>query len=171
MKVIWRYFASVFVFLLFVGSFGLVELEDCDETLSDAAKIECYHLAALSLAYRGPGYYTQSESACWAIVYDVGARHMVDGKPDDLGKRAEIEKNNCLYDIAKVTRDPSYCNGIEESELGWAIFGATTTKDICLDQVGRLQNLDPDVYYEDENSLCKVIFILPILLIAAFLKR
>jgi len=163
MKVKWYFSVPVLVLIFLTGAFGLKNLEDCGEPMSDTEKMECYHLAAMSLAYTGVK--SQAITACYAITYDVGARH----SDDDLGKKAEVERNNCLYDIAKITRDPSICGGIDESSLGWAIHGSAVTKDLCYDQVERLASINFDDYHE--NGICVIVAIIPLLLGAALFNQ
>ena len=168
MEVKGLFFTALVLFLL-VGTFGLKDIRDCEGTaLSDSERIECYHLAAMSHAYLGQK--ERAIVACYKIIYDVAEKHRVNGRLDDLGKRAEVEKNNCLFDVAKATRDPGVCSGIDEEDLGWAVVGAPVTREICEDQVGRLEALDPAVYQSDPNSICRIIFILPLLLVAVLLK-
>ncbi|NYZ77617.1 hypothetical protein H0O02_04880 [Candidatus Micrarchaeota archaeon] len=163
-----RVLATLLFVLLFAGTFGclnstfgLKTFEDCEAPgVSDTEKIECYHLAAMSAAYAGDK--TQAVLGCYAAMYEIDPMH--EEKKDDLWKRAQIEKNNCLYDVAKIAKDSAICDGIADSDLGWAIQGAATTKDLCKSQVERLEQNNLENY--QEHGLCALVLIFPLLLVA-----
>ncbi len=170
----------IFLFLSTFGcTLGMKSMSDCEESTSISSKMECYHLAAVSLAYKGAG--SQAEQACRDIVNLARDTGHITGYPpdlesDDLGKKAMTEKNICLYDVAKAyarrAENPSealsMCNEIEEADLGWAVAGAPVTKDMCIQQVSSLSRLNYDEYHE--HGLCSLVFIFPLLLFAS-LKR
>ena len=189
MKII--YLVPVFLFLLVFGctddgtaNFGLTSPDECEQRTSLASKMECYHLAAVSVAYLGDG--PGAQTLCNDIILvarDSG--HIVGIPPDiekadDLGKKALAERNLCLYDIAKVhaRKDPGaaldMCNSIEDADYGWKVAGdvmggAPITKDLCLAQVESLGELNFENYHE--NGICAIVSIFPLIFLAIFIRR
>ncbi len=160
-----------FLFLLTAtGALGLKTLQNCTDTyvtrFSD--KIHCYHEAAITYAYVGaPG---DAETACDKIT------ELDDGGDKDLQARAEIERNACYYDIAKIIarNNPDedvmrYCDNIEQSEYGTVLKGAKVTKETCQETVTRIRTQKD--YIGNPNNFCSIFFILPLLVFAAFMKR
>lgn len=181
------YLVPVFIFLLIFGctedgrvDFGLTTPDQCPERTSLASEMECYHLAAVSMAYVGDG--PGARSTCNKIILIAIETGHITGIPphvedaDDLGKKAIAERNNCLYDVAKVyaRKDPDaamdMCNSIEDADFGWKIAGdviggAEMNKDLCTKQVESMAELNFENYHE--HGICALVYIFPILLLGA----
>ncbi len=169
----------LFVSILISGSLGLKSVEECGQLEGAPEKIECYHLAAVTMAYlQGPVSQQpvqgatvpagqDAQSICGEIlsVFNTGA------SAPDIRQRANMEANDCFFDVAKITRDPSICSSIEDRiDIGSGLSGATTTQDMCLYEATRLAQLRPQNYFEAHpDSLCHALFILPLVLVGAVL--
>jgi len=147
--------------------------------------MECYHLAAVSMAYVGDGLGAQT--MCNEIILLAIDSGDITGYPpdiekaNDLGKKALAERNVCLYDVAKIVarNDPSaamsMCDSIEDADFGWKVAGdimggAPITKDLCESQVESMEELNFENYHE--HGLCAIVFVFPLLLLlAAIAKR
>ncbi len=173
--------AVLVVFFLLVGSFGLPSnIGEC-ESKSDSEKITCYHYAAISLIYSSRKNIALRDFAvitCHRIVDEVGNRY----PGTDIERRAYIERNNCLYDVARGAALVGWsysdaigiCDDIEGKKTGWGFFdagdsGAATTNAMCKNQVERLSNLNPENYHE--HGICVLVLILPLILISAVSKK
>jgi len=188
MKII--YLVPVFLFLLVFGcldgtaDFGLTTPDECGERTSLASEMECYHLAAVSMAYVGDG--PGAQTLCNNIILiAIDSGHITGYPPhiekaDDLGKKALAERNTCLYDVAKIyaRKDPgaamAMCDSIEDADFGWKIAGdimggAPITKDLCTAQVESMADLNFETYHE--HGICAIVFIFPLLLLAIFIRR
>ncbi len=153
----------IFVSLFLLGcTFGLkTDISECRRTVIPGERMECLHYVALTYAYLNR--INDALSACDEIWGTVGAPH----SEDDIGKRAESERNLCYYDVAKIARDKSICQGINDMlTYKVAVGGTAVTRDVCENQAGRLEQLDPDKYYAPGNSnLCTIVFVLPMLVV------
>jgi hypothetical protein len=173
--------AVLLVFFLLVGSFGLPRgIEEC-ESKTDSEKITCYHYVAISLIYSSRNNVALRDFAvitCHRIVDEVGSSY----PGTDIERRAYIERNNCLYDVARGAAIVGWsygdaigiCDGIEGKRTGWGFFdaggsGADTTKEMCIRQVESLSNLNPKNYHD--NGICVLVLILPLILISAISKK
>ena len=168
---------ALFCIALFLlcGAVGLKTKTDC-MALVDAEKLSCYHLAALSKAYTSSSDsdLNSAEGLCNDIFLEIGMKH--NSPRDDVYVRAETERNNCLFDIAKViARYPgkagtaeNICKSIKQTDYGSSMTGAKVTQDVCLSDVKRISLITPESYYSSGQNMCSVIFVLPMLLFSAF---
>lgn len=173
---------GLIVFLLLSGCIGFKTMDDCTvpkpgkPPLRDSEKIACYHLAAVSAAHAEK--IGTAKQICQNIYNEIGVKN----QGNDISKKAETEKNLCLYDIAKViARIPvdrgggmiaanESCNLIEQNPYNVGLTGAPITKKICWSEVKKISGIQPERYYEGRMNICSIIFILPLFIIAAFWK-
>jgi hypothetical protein len=152
---------------LISGALGLETQADCDQqyalTGQVSQQIECYHQAAVTMAYLGDP--TQAEGLCQEIVSDFGTPGEYSA---DINQRAELEANDCYFDIAKILADNNVpgalalCSDIQDTTNS-GLSGAATTQEMCNDEVGKAyQQSQPQ-----PGSLCSVLFILPLVLVGA----
>jgi hypothetical protein len=174
----------LFLFLLW-GSLGLKNRADCYGTnnteqrlLRDSELIPCLHIAAVSAAYSWDLEYDSknpdnAEGLCAEIYDSIGMKP--EHANDDIRKKAEVERNLCYSDIAKIiARIPGQageadriCGLIDQEEYGTVLTGASTTQEICKKHVIEIAKIQPDVYAKSPNNICSIIFILPVILIGA----
>ncbi len=163
---------SLILFLL-VGTFGLeADPNKCREMADPGERINCLHYVALTYAYLGGEVGDENAQAiCSEIFYDLSPELKI----TDIGKKADAEKNLCYYDIAKILRNENICHYIDDSlSYTMAIKGAAVTREMCINDVAKLKELDPDEYWSEENrknNLCIMIFILPVLLVAVIIRK
>lgn len=177
-----RRILGVLLILLFLfGCLGFTTKDECDGTnpktgklLRDSERIACYHQAALSLAYQEKA--NDAWILCEDIVTEIGSRHT----GDSIGKKAETERNLCLFDIAKIiARDPDggaatafeICKDIEQENYGTQLKGAEATMELCINSTAKIANIRPQNYFQKDENICSVVFIIPILLSAAFIYQ
>lgn len=154
---------------------GLKTKADCqDPKLRQTEKIPCYHEAAIAASYYLPA--DTAEGLCNDIWNDIGAAN----RDNDIGKRAETDRNLCYYDIAKIiarhdggeAEANSICNNIEQNEYGTKIVGAPVSQKMCLEEVQKIARIRPEKYYgETDDNICTVLFIMPLVLAAALIVR
>jgi len=164
--------------LLLTGAVGLKTKSDC-ASLIDAEKLSCYHLAALTKAYTSSSDsdLNSAQGLCNDIFNDIGMNHS--SPQDDVYIRAETERNLCLFDIAKIiARYPgksgdaeNICKGIVQTNYSSSMTGAKVTQDVCLSDVKRIAKITPESYYTSGQNMCSVIFVLPMIIVAAFFFR
>ncbi len=161
MKAIW-YILLVFLFLFF-GCFGLQTTGECAGLTNPEKKMECYHQAAMLSAYKG--YEPGARSACNEIYNFAHLSY----EGTSIERKAEVQRNNCYFDIAKIlaTKGDSnaraLCNEITEKPGSGLLFGSAVTSEVCGEQVERLEKLNPEEYYSNENNICSsVVFIIPL---------
>jgi len=155
-----RKFIAIAVILLLMfgctGPFGFVFEEDCEDK-RDSEKISCLHLAAVTTAQL-------TESAdeggyiCNRIMDEIGAAH----PDDDIGRRAETERLTCIYDVVKATarydtNARGWCNQIEQRTYQSQFFGSEVSREMCVDQYYKLEQLGQDTQH-NEGSLCNMVF-------------
>jgi hypothetical protein len=151
---------------------GLKSVDECESNIStgsNALKIQCYHTAAISSAYLGnPG---TAKGTCGDIWVKFGSS--VDPDGSDIRSRAELASNTCYYDVAKISRDPGTCSWITaHDDFNTKLFGDKITKDMCIDEVGRLAQLSPENYYRSNpNNICAIVFLLPLMVIGALMSK
>jgi glutamyl/glutaminyl-tRNA synthetase len=177
-----RKILGVFLILLFLfGCLGFKTQAECDginlktgELYRDSERIACYHQAALSLAYQEKAY--DAWEVCEDIVREIGSSHT----GDNIGKKAETERNLCLFDIAKIiARDPDggaatayeICKDIEQEDYETQLKGAEATQKLCINSTAKIANIRPKKYYTKDENICSIVFIIPMLLSAAFIYR
>lgn len=167
---------SFLLFFLLAGALGLRTVEECD---SDPAvqrpslKMQCYHTAAVTMAYLCGSGTNQPCGPAIAICRDIFQRF---GSGEnyqtgsDIAKRAELTSNNCFYDVAKITANFETCGYIQtQISLGTELLGAEVTRETCEDEVTRLADLAPENYYSNNpNNLCALVFVLPLLVLGAW---
>ncbi len=167
MRLSYLILAILAAFLLTSGALGLRTVSDCESdpavlSRGDPAKIQCYHVAAITAAYVGDG--SQASSICGQIYTNFGS-----GRTDNQRDKAELTSNTCYFDVARITRQPSTCGYITQNEdIGSGLFGAQVTKDACFDEVTRISQLAPQNYFtSNPNNICAIVYILPFLAIGA----
>ena len=152
---------------LLIGALGLTSIQDCtDARVSE--KIRCYHMAALSHAYLGDS--GQASAICSNIWYEIGANLDED---DDRQKTAELIHNNCFYEVAKITGEPSLCQQIQKKTGGvdFKLVGDTVTREMCITEAGKTESLKSGNFFDrNPDSICNTIFVLPFLLLAIIVK-
>ena len=164
-----------FSLLLLTGALGLKSTAECDNPPDGhvprtSELIECYHIAAVTAAY------LQDSATAQAICEDIWLRFGTPGgaADTDLVDRAELETNNCFFDVARIVRDPNICYSVRKrtSDFGSRLFGEVATQEMCLNETGNLAQLQPQNYYQNNpNSLCALIFVLPFLLFVVLSKN
>jgi hypothetical protein len=162
------------MFFLLVGAFGLeTDPEKCRRMADPGERISCLHYVAMTYAYleRGGESLGDAPSLCFEIFsgLDPGL------KDTDIGKRADAEKNLCLYDVAKILRNEEICDSIDDSlSYSMAIKGAAVTKEMCKNDVAKLKQLTPEEYYNEENrknNICVIFLVFPLLVLAALIQK
>ncbi len=147
---------------LLAGALGLQTTQSCDANATNVGqKMDCYQVAAVTMAYAGNP--SQARSICASIWDNWG------GSNNDTAKKAEVVSNNCYFDVARITKDPTACGYItEHNSINSNLFGSLVTSDMCYDEVNRLMNITPENYYTSgRTSLCSIVFILPLLAVGA----
>jgi len=154
------------------GALGLKMPGECDGLSRVGGGMECLHTAAVSQAYLG------NEGEARDTCYDIYYRYGVPGgyADDDASKKAELETNNCFYDIARILGEPSICDSISDPQgsVATGLSGAQTNVLMCKDAAGKAAKLKPENYWTSDtyqNSLCSLIYILPALLLGAIRHR
>ncbi len=153
--------------LLLVGALGLQTEATCNSdphVVSDGDKMNCYQIAAVTSAYAGNP--AQARGICADIWNFWGA------SGNDTSRKAEVVSNNCYFDVARITKDPTACGYItEHNSVNSNLFGDVVTSDMCYDEVSRLINISPQNYYSSGRaSLCSALFVLPLLLAGALIS-
>lgn len=125
-------------------------------------KMECYHQAAMVQAY---GRDVAGARANCNEITNLGGEY--EGTSEE--RKAELERNKCYYDIAEIlatkgsTNAHELCAEIRERPGTAALFGSTVTASMCNEQVERLEKLNPEEYYSNDNNICNnVVFIIPL---------
>lgn len=153
---------------------GLKTKADCTaDSMRMVERIPCYHQAAISAAYYLPS--DVAEGLCNDIWNDIGEPN----KNNDIGTRAETNRNLCFYDIARIiarhdggeANATSICKNIRQDEYKTKLVGAPVSQEMCLKEVERIAKIRPDKYYISNDNICSVVFILPLLLVFAFRLR
>lgn len=166
-----RWLLPLSLLLLLSGALGLeFETSTCDSYVRDVNKMSCYYRVALSYAYIGDSQ--TATDVCNDIYDNLGAYRSRD---DDLAKKAELTANNCIYDVAKIARDPSICAWIGErydrTGISMNLYGAETSRSTCINDTARLAQIAPENYYRNNpNNLCAIVYILPLFLALAIIK-
>lgn len=148
--------------LLLSGALGLKFPGDCDR-LTPQEKIYCFHEEAITAAY------TSQSSRAADVCNQITAA--VSGVGGDVTTIAETEKNICLVDIAKITKDASICERIPDAGPLELLQGSSATKSICRTKVNSLKHADPAVYFNRPDSLCNISFIFPLIVGIVALKN
>jgi hypothetical protein len=150
------------------GALGLKTLSDCAPLINVGSKMECYHAAAMSVAYTGrcDSAYREASSICSRIYGEFGRSN------DDIASRAELESNNCFLDIARISGQDSICYNIQsQRSFGSALVGEGTTRQMCLDLAQKSRIRDQlQQNYNSSNGICALIYILPLFVGFVFLK-
>ncbi len=170
------------IFLLLHGcinnaaSVGLTTKADCDSRqppLRDSEKIPCYHQAAISQAYLENN--GDAVATCSDIVNNIGSSH----PNDDIGAKAQTEKNLCYFDIAKIIARQdnmeqyavNVCSNIQDA-TGHSLTGSVASQETCISEAHRLAAVKPQNYYGNPNNVCSLVLVLPLLLgLALFESR
>ncbi len=143
-------------------SLGLTSPADCVGITRASESMECYHLAAVTVAHMQDKYLAQQ--TCEKIWTEWAAA------APDIAQRAELESNNCFYDIAKILKDPDTCEFIsnQPDAVATKLAGHTTTKYLCIQEAKSLAALHPENYFQTHpDSLCNALFVLPLVLVGA----
>lgn len=161
----------LFILLLLFGcnsksTLGFKSKSDCEDILNLGAKMKCLHVAAVTAAYAND--VSSAESICSEIWTNIGQNR----PSDDFKTQAELETNNCYYDIAKITArttsDYRLCYGISKrtQSIQSTLFGEQVTQKMCIQELDSIRSVSPDNYYRNNpNNLCALIFIVPFILL------
>ncbi len=148
-----------FIFLIlittsFSNSF-LVDKSSCSSISDAAERMRCLHEAAVSAAY------LCNTSPCPDAV-DLCNQVWFDFKGVLDPAKVETESNLCFADIAEKLGDPSLCDQISDLNDD-RIFGSSKPLSaVCKDKATKIQNLRTYTSRGLENSLCTILFILPL---------
>jgi hypothetical protein len=168
---------SLLLFLLF-GALGLKTKAECDSGgLRASKKITCYHLAAVSEAYKENS--SGAQGICNDIWFQIGNDPLYD--KSDIKQNAETVRNLCMYDIAQIiarlppsrgggTNALSICDNIQQDKYSTTLAGAPVTKDMCINDVARIASIGPEIYSARKDNICSIVFVLPLILFAAIKK-
>jgi hypothetical protein len=150
------------------------DTEECDndrELDRDAELMNCYHSAALTHAYLGT---QEADNICLKIWDRFGEGNI---NPDsDVVVKAEMVSNACFYDIALIMADEHLCSNImprrtdRNNNVDTKLLGEAVSEERCVVEARRRAKIAPEHYWSTENNLCSMIFILPMLLLGAFIK-
>ena len=147
------------------NAFGLKTLPECkDPSLSDSEAMHCYSAAAITYAYlKNPQNATDT---CEKIWLDFGIQ-----ADDDMKDKAAMASNSCYQNIASILADPGVCYSItKKSGPDTMLAGETTSRELCLQQAQKQYELQH--YYETHpTNVCTMVYILPLLMFAAFWKK
>jgi hypothetical protein len=160
-------FSLLFIIILISGSLGLETQAACDQQYAQTGQLSdqivCYHEAAMTYAYAGDS--TTAQTLCQDIVTDFGT-----GYTPDINQRAELEANDCYFDIAKILAQPDICNNIQEDAGNTQLSGGLVTSQMCISESTNLQNLNTANYFQSpqgKGSLCNALFIMPLIVFGA----
>ncbi len=147
--------------------FGLTFPDDC-EHMGDSEKVGCYHQAAVTTAHVSHDS-DASARLCHDIMNEVGYRN----RNNDIGRRAEIEKNSCLYDIVSITSryDENahvHCRRIGNSIASSFFSGSDITQDMCMESYDKKRRLRDTL---DGEGLCMMTFGIILLLAMVFSRN
>jgi hypothetical protein len=169
---------SIMLFLL-TGALGLRTIADCDnddQIDSDSKLMSCYYSAAMTSAYMGNPQ--EARNTCYLIWTKFGLSVADPQGGDDIRKKADLMKNNCYFEIAKIItpNDPIYandtCNLIEtQDNFGSDLVGDAVTIQACQDEVRRLALVSSDLYYQNPDNICAIVFVLPLILLGSLKIR
>jgi len=162
-----------FSLLLLNGALGLKFKSQCDNPSdghipTTGERITCYHLAATTQAYLG--YEDQALSDCATIITTFGSGNYA---PDsDIVKRAELETNNCFFDVARITGKPQICTQyvIQRSDWGTSLFGEDSTQELCKEEAQRVAD-SRNITNIHKNSICVLAFALPLVVLGISIFR
>ena len=163
MNMKFNFFLTLIVFFslssVIFPALGLKTMSDCVSLVNVGSKMECYHAAAMTIAYTGrcAAAYTEASSICSRIYTDFGRSN------DDIASRAELESNNCFLDIARISGQDSICYNIQtQRSFGSALTGEATTRQMCLDLARKAQIREQiQQNYNSGNGICALIYVLP----------
>jgi len=152
--------------LLLSGALGLTSMSDCAKMTRASEKMQCYHLAAVTVAYIHN--LPEAQGDCVKIDSDFDT----EAYAQDVRQRANLEANDCFFDIAKILGDPSTCDFIVDNKFVSGLSGARSTHDMCVQEATKIAALQPDNYFQAHpDSLCHSLFILPLVLVGAIAAR
>ncbi|MDD5172044.1 MAG: hypothetical protein PHF60_03335 [Candidatus ainarchaeum sp.] len=168
---------SIILFLL-IGGLGLRTIADCDSDLqidTDSKLMSCYYSAAMTSAYMGN--IAEARATCYEIFSKFGSSEdMQTGS--DIRKKADLMKNNCYYEVAKILArtdvdQAAYtCDLIAtQDDFGSELVGDAVTNEACHDEVTRLALVTPDNYYQNPDNICAIVFVLPLILLGSLKIR
>lgn len=182
----------VLLLVLFAGCvsqnshLGMTFEQDCNDlskTPTDAKKVHCLHLAAITSAYLdtksmpstnkitgAPEQVLWSQEAdrlCEDIYYKVGINLGFDQK-----RKAWTEMQSCYNSIAKITGNYVYCTKIKDASwYDYSITGSTVLQDVCISNADSIQERNAAAFVNNKNSLCNLVFIFPAIIAGAFIMN
>ena len=162
-------------FILFSGALGLKTIaNDCwniDANFNPGEKMLCYHEAAITQAI----LCNKNDVACQNAAADICKKiftEIAQPSPNNIKNIGEMQRNYCLTDVAKYTRNDAICNDINQDSSAMDFLkGADTSKEICTSAVTRLRHADPGDYLNRPDNICSLALIFPPVLYLAFLRR
>jgi hypothetical protein len=153
---------------------GLKTVYECNILDRASEKIECYHVAGVTAAHLNNK--PEAQHICSDIWYKLGAN----APTTDVARRAEIESNACFFDIAKILArsEPdlpsllTICSYISKKSttLDTKLSGVETNQEMCAAEVRKIWTLQ-QYMQSHPDSLCNIIFILPLVLVGTLLAR
>jgi len=167
----------ILAFFILCGALGLRTAAECESDPAitrNSEKMQCYYSAALTAAFLcAPG---QMCSGATTLCDEIWVRFGASVDPDsgsDIRKKAELVSNQCYFEVARITRNPPTCGGImARDDWGTQLFGDAVTRETCYDETERLAQLAPENYYRlNQNNICAILFILPLIMVGAILLR
>ena len=172
---------SIILFLL-TGGLGLRTIPDCDndhQIDSDSKLMSCYYSAAMTSAYMGNAH--EARDTCYLIWSRFGLSVVDPQGGDDIRKKADLMKNNCYFEVAKILASTAphdvvdandTCNLIAtQDNFGSDLVGDAVTIQACQDEVSRLALVSSDTYYQNPDNICAIVFVLPLILLGSLKIR
>jgi hypothetical protein len=164
-------YVLIVISFLSTGALGMVTKTECEDTSkypTISEKMVCYHYAAVSIASISSYNNIEGRNAALSLCNDI-ATVASSSSLGDTALRIRDEANVCYTDIARLLRDSSICSGIQDdSSLGSVLAGAPVTKEICKEQADKEAKLRTDIYMQNKDSMCNIIFVFPLLLLFIF---
>jgi len=165
--------ALILICFALSGALGLTTTSQCDAMPLISQRISCYHTAAITAAYLGVGSTDQGNSGrqiCNSIYQLFGTGT---NSGNDIGYRAQTERDSCLFDVARISGNQDVCTDIADSrnDVSTTLFGDQSSKELCTDGAARthaiiqMQNNWSSGITND--SLCNMVFILPLIAFGA----
>ena len=149
---------SVSSFLL-NGSLGFMTKSLCNEPIKDLdgenrlrtadEQMECLRIAAISEAMKN--HEVKANELCDEIYNNAVS-----------SKDYKLKANMCYTEIAKILVDDTICDKIEDT--GIIFSGNKATREACKTQVGHIYNA-----LNNQQKICTVVFVIPILFVATVL--
>jgi len=161
--------------IILSGAIGLTTTSQCNAMPLVSQRISCYHTAAITAAYIGVGSSDRGyagRSICESI-YTLFGGPGSGNSGNDLGYRAQTERDSCLFDVARISGNVDVCTGINDKRIDatTTLFGDQSSQDLCIDEAKKTaaiiqmqNNWSSGITNE---GLCNMVFILPLIALGA----